>query len=90
VKTAERYLRPLEVDVLVADCAKARKKLGWEPRISFRDLVAIMVDADVEAAGLPSRGRGEAILEEKIGEWNRWQNSVTRVGQAVRGQASQR
>jgi len=89
VKTAERYFRPLEVDVLIADRAKALEKLGWEPRITFRDLVAIMVDADVEAVGLPSRGRGEAILEEKIGAWNRWQNSVTRVAQAVQGQASQ-
>ena len=48
-----------------------------------------MVDADVEAAGLTPRGRGKAILEEKIGHWNRWHNSVTRVVQAVSGQASQ-
>jgi len=89
VKIAERYFRPLEVDALVADCSKARTKLGWEPRISFRDLVAIMVDADVEAAGLPSRGCGKTILEQKIGPWNRWQNSVTNVAQAVQGQASQ-
>jgi GDPmannose 4,6-dehydratase len=89
VKIAERYLRPLEVDTLIADCSKARTKLGWEPQVSFRDLVAVMVDADVEAAGLASRGRGKTILEEKIGPWNRWQNSVTRVAQAVQGQASQ-
>jgi hypothetical protein len=82
-------LRPLEVDVLIADRTKAREKLGWEPRITFHDLVAIMVDADVEAAGLPSRGRGRAALEEKIGAWNRWQNSVTRVAHAVQGRASQ-
>lgn len=89
VKTAERYLRPLEVDVLLADARKARTKLGWEPRIGFRELVAIMVDADLEAAGLTPRGQGKAVLEEKIGHWNRWHNSVTRAVQAVAGQASQ-
>lgn len=89
VKKSERYLRPLEVDVLVADPRKAKAKLSWEPRITFRDLVAIMVDADVEAAGLTSRGKGKAILEQKIGHWNQWHNSVTRVVQAVAGRASE-
>jgi len=54
VKISERYLRPLEVDVLIADASKARTKLGWQSRIGFRDLVAIMVDADVEAGGAPT------------------------------------
>jgi GDPmannose 4,6-dehydratase len=89
VKISERYFRPLEVDVLIADTSKARKNLGWEPRVGFRDLVAIMVDADVEAAGLKPSGQGKAILEEKVGHWNRWHNSVTRMVQAVPGQASQ-
>lgn len=89
VKISERYLRPLEVDVLVADPEKARIKLRWESQIGFRDLVAIMVDADVEAMGLTPRGRGKAILKEKVGPWNQWHNSVTRMVQAVAGQASQ-
>jgi GDPmannose 4,6-dehydratase len=89
VKMSERYLRPLEVDVLIADPSKARTKLGWQSRIGFCDLVAIMVDADVEAAGVKARGKGKAILEEKMGHWNRWHDSVTRVVQAVSGQASQ-
>jgi GDPmannose 4,6-dehydratase len=89
VKFSDRYLRPLEVDVLIADTTKARTKLGWEPQIGFKDLVAIMVDADVEAAGLEPRGRGKEILEQKIGHWNRWHNSVTRMVQAVTGQAFQ-
>ncbi len=89
VKTSERYLRPLEVQHLVADTRKAREKLGWEPRVRFRDLVAIMVDADVEAAGLKPCGRGKAILEEKLGHWNRWHDSVTRVVNAVAGRAAQ-
>ena len=88
VKTSEKYFRPLEVDVLVADARKAHTRLGWEARIGFRDIVAIMVDADIEAAGLAPRGRGKAILEGKIGHWNRWHDSVTRVVNAVSGQAS--
>lgn len=89
VKTSERYLRPLEVDSLIADTRKAREKLGWEPRVKFQELVAIMVDADVEALGLKPQGKGKAILEEKLSHWNHWQNSVTRVMQSVAGQASQ-
>jgi GDPmannose 4,6-dehydratase len=89
VKTSERYLRPLEVDVLIADPTKARTKLGWQARIGFHDLVAIMVDADVEAGGLEPLGRGKAILEQKIGNWHRWHHSVTRMVKAVSGQASQ-
>jgi GDPmannose 4,6-dehydratase len=42
------FLRPAEVDHLVGDAAKARGQLGWEPQVSFRELVELMVDADVE------------------------------------------
>ncbi len=43
-----RYYRPAEVDLLVGDPSKARKKLGWEPTVTFRELVRLMVDADME------------------------------------------
>jgi len=43
-----RYMRPAEVDLLVGDPTKASKKLGWEPSISFRELVRMMVDADLK------------------------------------------
>jgi GDPmannose 4,6-dehydratase len=89
VKMSERYMRPLEVDCLIADTRKAREKIGWEARIGFRELVAIMVDADLEAAGLVPPGRGKEILEKKFSHWNHWRNSVTRVMEAVEGQASQ-
>jgi len=89
VKISDRYLRPLEVDDLIADPSKARTQLGWESKIGFRDLVAIMVDADVEAAGLAPGGRGKAILEVKIGGWNHWHNSVTQLVKAAGGQAAQ-
>jgi len=88
VKVSDRYRRPLEVDVLIADPGKARARLGWQSRIGFQELVAIMVDADLEAAGLPSPGKGKVILEQKMGHWNRWHDSVTRMVQAVNGQAS--
>jgi GDPmannose 4,6-dehydratase len=42
------FLRPAEVDHLVGDATKARENLGWEPRVSFRELVELMVDTDVE------------------------------------------
>jgi len=48
VKTDPEFLRPAEVDQLVGDASKAREKLGWEPRHSFRDLAEMMVDADLE------------------------------------------
>ncbi|HEY9449935.1 MAG TPA: GDP-mannose 4,6-dehydratase [Gemmatimonadaceae bacterium] len=44
----ERFFRPAEVDLLVADPAKARKQLGWTPRVSFAELIAGMVDADLQ------------------------------------------
>jgi GDPmannose 4,6-dehydratase len=43
-----QYLRPAEVDHLVGDAAKAKAKLGWEPRVGFRELVELMVDADLD------------------------------------------
>jgi len=43
----ERFMRPAEVDLLVGDASKARRKLGWEPKITFKELVRAMVDADL-------------------------------------------
>lgn len=57
VKIDPRYLRPAEVDHLQADASKAKEKLGWRPRVSFRELVHIMVDADLEAIGLEPIGK---------------------------------
>jgi GDPmannose 4,6-dehydratase len=48
VRVDERFLRPAEVDHLVGDASKARAELGWEPEVTFRELVELMVDADVE------------------------------------------
>ncbi len=50
VETDAKYLRPAEVNSVVGDAAKARRVLGWRPRTSFRELVRMMVDADLAAA----------------------------------------
>ncbi len=47
VKQDERFFRPAEVDLLVADPTKAHTQLGWRPQVSFEDLIAMMVDADM-------------------------------------------
>ncbi|MDP8224916.1 MAG: GDP-mannose 4,6-dehydratase [Candidatus Lernaella stagnicola] len=44
-----RFMRPAEVDFLIGDFSKAKEKLGWEPRVKFRELVEMMVDADLAA-----------------------------------------
>jgi GDPmannose 4,6-dehydratase len=51
VKYDPRYERPAEVELLIGDPAKAKAKLGWEPTTKFRELVKIMVEADVKALG---------------------------------------
>jgi GDPmannose 4,6-dehydratase len=47
VRQDPRFMRPAEVDLLVGDASKAGRVLGWEPKVTFRDLVRMMVDADV-------------------------------------------
>jgi GDPmannose 4,6-dehydratase len=60
-----RYFRPMEVDHLRADIAKARRQLQWKPRVAFDELIKIMVDHDLEAIGLTSRGEGSRIFKRK-------------------------
>ena len=50
------YLRPAEVEHLVGDASKARRVLGWEPEVSFEELIRMMVDADL------------ALLRHQLGE----------------------
>ncbi len=51
----ERFMRPAEVDLLIGDASKARDVLAWQPRTSFRDLVAMMVESDMELVGRQRR-----------------------------------
>jgi len=57
VKYDARYERPAEVDLLVGDASKAKRQLDWEPKVKFQELVQIMVDADLVAAGHRSEPR---------------------------------
>jgi GDPmannose 4,6-dehydratase len=54
VEIDPRYYRPTEVDVLLGDASKARRVLGWRPRVEFRELVQLMVDADFKQESLRS------------------------------------
>jgi GDPmannose 4,6-dehydratase len=58
VKQDERYFRPSEVDHLLGDATKTRKLLGWKPRTSFKELVRLMVESDLELARKEVRARG--------------------------------
>jgi GDPmannose 4,6-dehydratase len=55
VKVDPKYFRPAEVDLLLGDPSKARAALGWSPKVAFKELVRLMVDADMEADGRPVR-----------------------------------
>jgi GDPmannose 4,6-dehydratase len=66
VKIDQKYFRPTEAEALVADSAKAKKKLNWRPKVAFKDLVRIMVDADMRALGLKPIGEGDRIIEKKF------------------------
>ena len=55
------YLRPAEVDLLIGDASKAKQKLGWEPKVKFKQLAEIMVDADIQL--LAEERAGQRIRE---------------------------
>ena len=64
VKVDPRYFRPAEVDLLIGDYSKAKKALGWKPKVTFDELVSIMVDADVQ--DLQNKLSGELALETEV------------------------
>jgi GDPmannose 4,6-dehydratase len=66
-----RYVRPTEVMLLQADPLEAKRRLGWEARVRFSELVKIMVDADMEASGLAARGEGLRCLTDLRLTWLR-------------------
>ncbi|MDP7423530.1 MAG: GDP-mannose 4,6-dehydratase [bacterium] len=70
IKIDPRYYRPTEVVSLIADPGKARETLQWNPKVKFKDLTRIMVDADMRAAGLKPIGEGDNILKERFPD--RW------------------
>jgi GDPmannose 4,6-dehydratase len=58
VQFDQRLVRPAEVDILQGDASKARKALGWQPKVSFKELVGIMIDADMELARRELKAEG--------------------------------
>lgn len=65
VEFDERYLRPAEVELLIGDPTKARQELGWEPSITFAQLVALMVEADLKVLGHTSpNGNGSQVIQD--------------------------
>ena len=70
VEIDQNYFRPTETENLEADASKIKKAIGWEPKITFKNLVRIMVDADMRKAGLKPVGEGDAVLQKKF--VNRW------------------
>jgi len=69
VEIDSKYFRPTEVDCLLADASKAKTLLEWEPKVTFRELIYIMVDFDLMLHGLSGPGKGFKVLEEKGFSW---------------------
>jgi GDPmannose 4,6-dehydratase len=61
VEKDPRYYRPAEVDLLLGDASKAREKLGWKPKVAFKELVHLMVEHDLELA------RHELVAQRNVG-----------------------
>ena len=68
VEVDARYFRPAEVDYLCADASKARRVLGWEPAVTFGELVRIMVEADMQAVEARLKGGAEALQFAVVAE----------------------
>ncbi|MBE9015426.1 GDP-mannose 4,6-dehydratase [Chroococcidiopsidales cyanobacterium LEGE 13417] len=65
VEFDDRYLRPAEVDLLIGDATKAQQNLGWKPLVTFEQLVALMVEADLRAIGQTSPNcSGTYVIED--------------------------
>jgi GDPmannose 4,6-dehydratase len=64
VEFDQRYIRPAEVDLLIGDPTKAKQKLGWEPSVTFDELVALMVEADLQALGHTSPNGNGTVAQD--------------------------
>jgi GDPmannose 4,6-dehydratase len=60
VRVDPQFLRPAEVNLLLADATKAKKKLRWTPKVSFKQLVKMMVESDIELVARETRAKGKA------------------------------
>lgn len=69
IRIDPKYFRPTEVDILLADNSKAKEKLNWVPRVTFTELVRIMMDHDMAKAGLEPIGTGIMAVRNKGFNW---------------------
>jgi GDPmannose 4,6-dehydratase len=69
IKIDPRYFRPTEVECLQADITKAKKRLGWEPKVKFEELVKIMVDYDLLQNGIEPKREGINISMNNGYNW---------------------
>jgi GDPmannose 4,6-dehydratase len=63
VVTDQAFVRPAEIDHLVGDASKARRELGWEPKVSFPQLIEMMVEADLQRLAAARAAAGAAVAE---------------------------
>jgi len=70
VKTDQKYFRPTETEDLAADSSKIKKAMGWDPKVQFKDIIKIMVDADMRKVGLKPIGEGDKFIAKQFP--NRW------------------
>jgi len=68
VDSDPRYFRPTEVDILLGDATRARKKLGWAPKVKFHELVKLMVEADMQMLEDRLNGNYERRAQEQVAE----------------------
>jgi len=61
VRTDPALLRPAEVDHLIGDASKAKRVLGWQPKVSFENLIHMMVDEDIKRISTRPRSEGAAV-----------------------------
>jgi GDPmannose 4,6-dehydratase len=80
VKIDPKLYRANDGAFLQADPGKARKVLNWEPRIFFKELVRIMVDADLELVGQESPGEGIRVIEKYHEKWHHWNSQAANKG----------
>jgi GDPmannose 4,6-dehydratase len=75
VEISPKYYRPTEVELLLGDSKKAKKIIGWSPKIKFKELVSLMMNADLKKLGLEPKNNPEVILNKKFSKiW--WQQGV--------------
>ena len=79
VEIDPQYFRPTETEFLLGDAAKAKRELNWKSKVTFKELVRIMVDADMEAMGLESPGHGKVIVSKKFGGWHQWEGNKATI-----------